>query len=94
MPDGGQHGIFTGDEVAKGVGAMGAIAIGLVDLIGGRAVGIDAPGNFFEIANEFFAFGIDQDADIAGAILEAAVDAIDAVADERVGGTEEELRDE
>ena len=45
-----------------------------------------ALGDFFEIANEFLAFGIDEQAGLAGIVAQAAIDAIDPIADKRIGG--------
>ncbi len=49
----------------------------LSDLLSSRgdgAGGIEGPADFFEIADEFFAVGIDEEAVVAGLVAEAAVD--------------------
>ncbi len=60
---------------------MGAGGVGLVKVVGGSAGDVGAPGDFFEIADEFFATGMDEEARIAGLVRDAGVDAIDAIAD-------------
>ena len=75
-----------GDVVAEGVGSVGAGGVGFVEF-GGDCTGvIGGPGDLFEILDEFAAFGIDEEAGFFESVAEAAVDAVDAVADGRVGG--------
>ncbi len=81
---GDAHGENLGDEVAEGVGGVGAAAVLFVEFACGGVVGIDGPGDFFEIADEFFATGIDEEAAVAVLVAEAGVDAVDTVADEWV----------
>ena len=75
-----------GDVVAEGVGGVGAGAVGFVDVGGGGAGSVGLPGDLFEIFDEFAAAGIDVEADVVGMSAEAAVDAINAVADGRIDG--------
>jgi len=82
----GFEGEGLGDEVAEGVGTVGAGAVGFIDFGGDCAGGIGGPGDEVEVFDEFAAFGIDEEAGLAVGVAEAAVDAIDAVADGRVGG--------
>ena len=63
---------------------MGAHGVGFVDLGAGAAVGFDFPNDLFEIAHEFGAARMDGDADVAEVAFESGVDAIYAVAHERV----------
>ena len=67
---------------------MGAVAIRFVEFAGGCAGGVDGEADFFEISNEFFASGADEELGIAEGVAKACVDAVDAVADERVDGGE------
>ncbi len=85
---GGAQGEGLGDEVAEGVGEVGAAAVFFVEVAGGGAGGIGGPGDFFEVADEFFAGGVDEEAGFAQFVAEAGVDAIDTVADEGVDGGE------
>ncbi len=85
VADFGFEGESFGDEVAEGVGGVGAVFVGFVEFRGDSAGGIEGPRYFFEIVDEFFAIGIDEEADVAGLIAKAAVDGVDAVADGRVG---------
>ena len=64
----GQEWEGLGDEVAEGVARVGAGAIGLIHFGESGAGGIRFPGNFFHVANEFFAFRIDEEAGFAGGI--------------------------
>lgn len=77
---------FLGDEVAESVGGVGAGAVGFIDFGGGLAGGVEGPDDLFEVAEEFVAFGVDEEAGFAGVAAEAAVDAVDAVADGGVYG--------
>ena len=61
------------------------MAIGLIDFGGGGAGGIRSPADLIEIFDEFDAAGVDHYVDFVVHVQEAAVDAIDAVADGRVG---------
>lgn len=49
-----------GDEVTEGVGAVGAGGVGFIDIGGGEAGFVDGPGDFGEIADEFFAALVDE----------------------------------
>ena len=41
---------------------MGAVAVAFVEFAGGGAGGIDGEADFFQVANEFFAAGADEEA--------------------------------
>ena len=41
------HGELLGDEIAEGVGSMGAGGVLFVDLAGAGAGGVEGPGDFF-----------------------------------------------
>jgi len=85
----GFEGEGLGDEVAEGVGTVGAGAVGFVEVGGDCAGGIGGPGDLFEVLDEFAAFGVDEEAGFAVVgVAEAAVDAVDAVADGGVRGGE------
>ncbi len=83
---GAAEGEFLGDEVAEGVGGVGAGAVGFIDVGGGLAGGVEGPDDLFEVTEEFVAFGVDEEAGFAGVAAEAAVDTVDAVADGGVDG--------
>jgi len=70
-----------GDVVAEGVGGVGAGAVGFVQVGAGLTGGIEGPGDFFEVADELAAFGIDEDGGLAEGVLEARIDTIYTVAD-------------
>ncbi len=63
---------------------MGAHGVGFVDLGAGAAIGFDFPNDLFQIAHEFGAARMDGDADVAEVAFESGIDAIDAVAHERI----------
>ncbi len=64
---------------------MGAVAVGFVEFGGSRAGGIDGVADFFEIADEFFGAGAYEELGVAEVVAETGIDAVDAVADVRVG---------
>ncbi len=75
----GEEGL--GDEVTEGVVGVGAEAVGFFDFERGEAGGVEGPGDLFEVADEFLALGVDGEVGFAVVVAEAAVDAVDAVAD-------------
>jgi hypothetical protein len=64
---------------------VGTGGVGFVQFGGDLAIGIGGPGDAFEIANEFLAARVDEEAGFAGGVLKAAINAIYAVADGRIG---------
>ena len=63
---------------------MGSVAVGFVEFVGGGAGRVGGEADFFEIADEFFAAGRDEELRVAEVVSEARVDAVDAVSDMRV----------
>ena len=86
-----EHGEFFGYEVTQGVAQMGSVFIRLIQFVGGCAAGIDCPGHIFEIANQFRTLRIDEQARVAVKIAQAALDAIDTVADQGVDAGDEKF---
>ena len=70
---------------------MGSVFIGLIQFVGGCAAGIDCPGHIFEIANQFGTLRVDEQTRVAAKIAQAALDAIDTVADQGVDAGDEKL---
>ena len=68
IADGRGEGKGVVDEVAEGVGGVGAVAVGLIDFGDGAAGGVGGPGDFLEVADEFFALRIDEEAGVAVAV--------------------------
>ncbi len=74
-----------GDVVAESAACVSAGRVGFVDFGGDEAVMVELPTDLFEIADEFLAAGVNEEAALGEVIEEAGVYAIDAVADERIG---------